>query len=1252
MNRLSKPQEAIFYMSRYSSDSISNIAGDIFFDFHVSVAEAKEALSSFLNKCDTMHTRIEIVDGIPMQKIEMPSDDYVIPICKFYSQEEYLLWAKEEAKRPIDISGQLYRVYIIDISGNIGFYCVLHHIIGDGSSINFWGMYVCRYLQGERDIPIYSYSEYLATEDKYMESSRYSKDKTFWLDEYKKYSINYYSQSEPVTGKSDRKALVIDAELSNNIKVFCEENGFSEYTFFLSALAVYYYRVKQNNEFFIGTPVLNRYSIREENMMGVFVNTVPVGFSVDETDTFIGLCLKTADKVLSAFRHQKYHYTEILKAVSDIEGSSKKMFDVMLSFLNVKILDESYTGWYSNGSQVESLQIHIDDRKSQGCYHVNYDYQIDKFTEADIDLLHQHVCNILLDAIENGNKKLYELNILSADEKRNLNCHNETLFEYSVPDSSTVFSLFEETAVRKFAEECVLTADRRMTYGELLRVSESLDEKIRSITKGSKSVVAVIADRSVEMYAAIYGIIRGGNAYLPISPDYPLDRVKYILKDSNAKLVVAQKKFVHLASGLPCIDMTDFLDNQPNCEKPLPCNARPDDTAYVIYTSGSTGKPKGAKISHRSLVNRILWMQEKYPLADDSVILQKTPYTFDVSVWEIFWWGMCGGSLAVSKPGEHFLPPKILDEVHNRKVTHLHFVPSVFDLFLIYLESHREECVKFTSVKHVLLSGEALAATLVQRFYRLFDYKNVKLHNLYGPTECAIDVTYYDCTPEDEDPIPIGKPIYNTSAYVVDRFMNLLPYNVKGELCIGGVNVGQGYLNNPALTADKFIDNPFGEGKLYKTGDLAYFRDDGQIIYCGRMDNQIKLNGQRVEIGEIEAVIGSTEGVDSAAVCVRKINDRDVLVVFYCGDADEKLIREQCEKSLPAYMVPAFIVKLQEMPLNQSGKLDRKALESVNLNVDAEEKREEPKNETEKVICERFAEILNNRDVDRNSNFFNCGGTSLAMISFLSDDRYSDISASDFIANPTPARLAEFMEKRNSNGFKTVKTLYEIPNSQGGIVLIPFAGGAEESFAELANSILKISQNYSLYYVDYLHNENDCSQVAEELKQLSEKKKVYMYSHCAGSAVALKIIRALENCGFDKVVSGYVAGANIPSEKTSKKNIWNIIPDALLKAILLKAGAPLERISKDKAVNILDHFRKDTDFYTYVFSSDIEKVNCKISCVISKNDIFTRNYKKAEKLWNKRTNNFGQVRFINSNSHYFQSAQCNELAQMLIELIT
>ncbi|MBE6803570.1 MAG: amino acid adenylation domain-containing protein, partial [Ruminococcaceae bacterium] len=724
----------------------------------------------------------------------------------------------------------------------------------------------------------------------------------------------------------------------------------------------------------------------------------------------------------------------------------------------------------------------------------------------------------------------------------------------------------------------------------------------------------------------------------------------YILSNSNAKAVITQDKFCHLAGNVPCINATEVLNNKETI-KETEILANENDTAYVIYTSGSTGNPKGAKISHKSAINRILWMHDFYPLEDNDVILQKTPYTFDVSVWELFWWGITGRTLCASKPDEHFLPAKILQETEKNKVTHLHFVPSVFDLFLTYLENNPEEQYKFNSVKYVFLSGEALTANSINRFYNIYDYNKVQLHNLYGPTECAVDVSYYPCVPTDTDPVPIGKPIYNTQLYIVDKYLNPTPIGVTGELCIAGVNVGQGYLNNEQLTNEKFIPNPFGEGKLYKTGDLAYWREDGQICYVGRMDNQIKLNGQRIELGEIEKVISEVSGIESVAIIIKENNGQDVLVAFCCGnESSTNEILKHCENKLPHYMIPSKFQFIEKMPLNQSGKLDRKALKNIDVIFDNTSIKEAPVTETEKLICVLFEDVLGVESVGRNENFFALGGTSLDMIAILSENELKNISAAQFIANPTPEKLAKFIDESNipdSDGFYTLRN---IPTSTKALILFPYAGGDASAFAALTKDLSAIAPDLSLYYVDYLHSYAECEKVAEKIAVLAKSKEINIYSHCAGTAVAMQIINILEKQGI--VISNYITAGFIPSEKPHKRNGWNYTFKRSIQHKLIKAGAPIEKFSTEYKYEMVEKFRKDTDFLTEYFYTLAQPIKAKTSVIISKTDIFTKNYMDAERLWKIRSSNFNKVHYIDADSHYFQTKNSDTVARIITDILS
>ena len=1232
-----------------SGGSINIICGSVIFDKEPAIQNMSDAVNELFRINDALRTRIFYENGVASQCIE----DYQkksFEVVFFSDKEQVHRYAQEQAQIPLDLNKNLCEIKIIASTHFSGILYRLHHIIADAWTLSLLATQFNRIINNE-EVSAYSYRDHIIVEEQYLSGKRYLKDKEFYRKQFNKQpNPVMFSETSINNINAKRMSFAFDFKTSDLLKKFSEMNGISTATFFLSVISTYYNRKLNGAEsFYIGLPVVNRTGPIEKNTAGLFINNAPVLIELDNNLSFLQNAICIEESVTATIRHQKYPYEHMLTDLNNNFGFKGKLFDVIFSYQNAQISGDSFEStWYHNGMQSESLQIHIDDRDNTGILKIHYDYQIEKFSEKDIEKLHEHISNLIFSSIENCDKSLLDLKMLSNEENNKLLYeYNDTAHTYSVPESSTIYSLFEKAAKQNPDKICIKIAEKTITFRELINFSEKLDTKIRGMTECKKSIVAVIAERSVEMYVGIYGIIRGGNAYLPIDPGYPEERINYMLENSDAAVVVVQEKFAHLVKKTRCINITEFINKFNEEDSIIPdCAAKADDTAYVIYTSGSTGNPKGTKVSHKSAINRILWMQDKYPLKDNGVILQKTPYTFDVSVWELFWWGMCGGKLSVSRPGEHFLPAKILDETYSNKVTHLHFVPSVFKLFLNYLEEYKDELYKFNSVRYVFLSGEVLTASLIERFYKLYDYNKVTLHNLYGPTECAVDVTYYDCAPDDADPVPIGKPIYNTQMYVVDRYMNVTPNGVEGELCIAGANVGQGYLNNPDLTAEKFIDNPFGEGKLYKTGDLAYWRNDGQIIFCGRMDGQIKLNGQRIEIGEIESVISCIDCIDSAAVIIKNVNERDMLVAFYTGkEGSESIIKETCSVKLPKYMVPSIVVHLDKLPLNHSGKLDRKILSQIETEFKRNDENESPINELERFICETFEKILCRQNISRNSDFFDIGGTSLSMISLLSEKGFEDITAAEFMRNPTPAGLALVMNDKKIIKLKYLEPLYLADKTKQVLILLPFAGGGVEAYGNFVNSLKNINENTSVYFIRYLHSTDECRRAADEISNTIKNTEIILYSHCVGSAVALQILNFLEKTEIS--VKHYFAGASIPPAKPTKKNIWNIVPDKALKSILMKSGAKLNELSDEKISELFRQFRKDTDFANISFYEFNTKIKVPVTVIISKKDIFTLNYRQAEKLWGNFAEVINEVRFIDSESHYFQSENSQALANIL-----
>src|SRR4028118_217948 len=505
------------------------------------------------------------------------------------------------------------------------------------------------------------------------------------------------------------------------------------------------------------------------------------------------------------------------------------------------------------------------------------------------------------------------------------------------PESTCLHELFEEQARRSPEAIALEYGEDRLTYAELRQRSGVLARRLRYLGVGGDSLVGLCSERSIEMVVGLLGILRAGGAYVPLDPSYPKERLAYMLQSSGVSVLLIQS---WLEVGLAALPDKVFRLDDPALFEELPeadlgSASSSMSLAYVIYTSGSTGRPKGAGVSHRSIVNRLCWMQSAYHLMAEDRVLQKTPFSFDVSVWELFWPLMTGARLVMAPPRAHQDPAQLSSLIRHHGITTLHFVPSMLQVFL---EQKRwaETC---QSVRQVFASGEALPFELKERF--LAGLPSTALHNLYGPTEAAVDVTYHVCEPGGQRRIvPIGRPIANTSILLLDAEGQPVPIGVPGELHIGGVNLARGYLGRPDLTADRFIPNAFSEpgGRVYRTGDLARFRPDGEVEFLGRLDDQVKIHGVRIELGEIEAALGQHPAVRESVVMARRDGSDTRLVAYLVTGGEDKTtgaavpdveaaaLRSFLRERLPEAMIPSAFVILPSLPLNPSGKVDRKAL--------------------------------------------------------------------------------------------------------------------------------------------------------------------------------------------------------------------------------------------------------------------------------------------------------------------------------------
>ncbi|ERZ23945.1 non-ribosomal peptide synthase/polyketide synthase [Pseudomonas aeruginosa] len=729
-----------------------------------------------------------------------------------------------------------------------------------------------------------------------------------------------------------------------------------------------------------------------EEQIGLFINTLPVVASPCPEQP-LGDWLQAVQGENLALR--EFEHTPLYDIQRWAGQVGEALFDNILVFENYPVsaalAEETPTDMRIDAlSNQEQTHYPLTLLVSAGeTLELHYSYSRQAFDEAAIECLAERLERLLLGMCENPGASLGELDSLAAAERYQLlEGWNATAAEY--PLQRGVHRLFEEQVERTPTAPALAFGEERLDYAELNRRANRLAHALIERGVGADRLVGVAMERSIEMVVALMAILKAGGAYVPVDPEYPEERQAYMLEDSGVQLLLSQSHLkLPLAQGVQRIDLDQadaWLENHAENNPGIELNG--ENLAYVIYTSGSTGKPKGAGNRHSALSNRLCWMQQAYGLGVGDTVLQKTPFSFDVSVWEFFWPLMSGARLVVAAPGDHRDPAKLVALINREGVDTLHFVPSMLQAFL-----QDEDVASCTSLKRIVCSGEALPADAQQQVFAKLPQAG--LYNLYGPTEAAIDVTHWTCVEEGKDAVPIGRPIANLACYILDGNLEPVPVGVLGELYLAGRGLARGYHQRPGLTAERFVASPFVAGeRMYRTGDLARYRADGVIEYAGRIDHQVKLRGLRIELGEIEARLLEHPWVREAAVLA--VDGRQLVgyVVLESEGGDwREVLAAHLAASLPEYMVPAQWLALERMPLSPNGKLDRKALPKI----EAEDGLGEyvaPASEPERQLAAIWADVLGRERVGVTDNFFALGGDSIVSIQVVSRARQAGLQLS------------------------------------------------------------------------------------------------------------------------------------------------------------------------------------------------------------------------------------------------------------------
>ncbi|MHA6757718.1 non-ribosomal peptide synthase/polyketide synthase [Streptacidiphilus sp. PAMC 29251] len=781
--------------------------------------------------------------------------------------------------------------------------------------------------------------------------------------------------------------LTLDPPLEGALRTLAREHGSSMFMVLQAAVATLLHRLGAGEDIPLGAPVSGRTDEGLENLVGFFVNSLVLRTDLSGAPSFAELLARVRETDLAAYEHQDLPFEQLVEAVNPTRSLARHpLFQVMVVHLAGASEAPDLPGLAARpeplGQDTAKFDLSFDfiEQGVGGGIQAWIEYSADLFDQRTVEQLADRLRLLLEQVAADPTRPVRELELLDADEyEQVVTTWNDTARTVT---PTTLPELFRAQAARTPGALALVLGEQRLSYAELDSRVERTARVLAGLGAAPERTVGVALPRSVELVVALLAVHRTGAAYLPLDPDYPADRTAFMLADTRPVTVIQ-----------------DGLPEGPEGE--LPARQDPRHPAYVLYTSGSTGQPKGVVVPQRAIVNRLLWMQEQYPLTAEDRVLQKTPSSFDVSVWEFFWPLITGAALVLAKPGGHQDPAYLAELIQAEDVTTLHFVPSMLAAFLD--EPAAAEC---TGLRRVLCSGEALPAALAARFHSTL--LSAELHNLYGPTEASVDVTAAQIRPGAES-VPIGRPVWNTRAYVLDAALRPVPPGVAGELHLAGVQLARGYLNRPGLTAERFVADPFGEPgtRMYRTGDLARWNHTGELEYLGRVDDQVKIRGFRVEPGEIEAVLSQHPDVAHCAVVVREQRLVGYVVPPTGRQAPNATeLRAHAAAALPEHMVPAAFIALATLPLTPNGKLDRRALPAPDFAAEVTDTA--PRTPREELFCGLFAEVLNLDRVGAADDFFTLGGDSIVAMQLVGRARAAGLAISprDVFRHKTPAGLA------------------------------------------------------------------------------------------------------------------------------------------------------------------------------------------------------------------------------------------------------
>jgi amino acid adenylation domain-containing protein len=1042
---LSYAQQRMWFFDQIEPDNpFYNNAITLSFNGLLDVTNLELSLKALVQRHETLHTNFKAIAGMPVQVIT-PIQAINLSVVDLQGLDtdrqsiEVKQLIRTEAQKPFNLStGALWRTKLLKLSEESHILIfTIHHIIFDGWSMgvlinDLTSFYEAFCNQAAPALPVLTvqYADFAEWQHQWLQGARLASQLDYWKRQLDgALPILDLPSDHPRPSVQTYRGAVTsfqcDRNLTQQLGALSQRSGVSLFMTLFTAFTVLLYRYSGQQDLVIGSPIANRHHVEIENLIGFFANTLPLRIKVDNNPTFEKLLTQVQEIILEAYSHQSLPFDLLVDELkTERHLSHNPIVQVMFAFQNsplpsIKLpnLEISQTVSFDSGSVRFDLEMHL--WESPDGLRGDVVYSTDLFESETIQRLIGHFQTLLEGIVSNPQQRVAELPILTEIEKQKILIEwQQTQTAY--PRDKNIHQLFEEQVVKTPDAIAIVFGDRQLTYQELNQRSNQLAHHLQKLNISSDVLVGIYIERSIEMVVGLLGILKAGGAYVPLDPSYPQERLDYMIENAKVPVVLTLEKFL---SKLSHVGKTISLDmDWQNLSQESDRNPTSSSTckhlAYVEYTSGSTGKPKGVCIEHQSVV-RLVKNTNFHNFTADEVYLQLAPISFDASTFEI-WGSLLNGAKLAIMP---INTPSLEDlgkAIREYKVTTLWLTTGLFNLMV------DERLEDLRSLRYLLTGGDALSVPHVHQFLKKIE--TCRLVNCYGPTE---NTTFTTCAHLKSGStqlgisVPIGKPISNTQVYILNSSLQPLPIGVAGELYIGGDGLARGYLHNPILTSDKFIQNPFNSSSseyLYKTGDLAKYLSDGNIDFLCRIDFQVKIRGFRIELTEIESIL--IQHPDIREVVVIAIEDQlgnKQLVAYVVPEApasDNKplstaILRASLREKVPDYMIPSTFVILDAIPLNPNGKLDRKNLPALTVEVlRGDQAFVTPINPTETLMANVWSQVLGLEQVGVNDNFFDIGGNSLLVIQVhnqLQQILNRDISIVDLFRYTTIKALAEYL---------------------------------------------------------------------------------------------------------------------------------------------------------------------------------------------------------------------------------------------------